>query len=172
MTDARLGDGLWDALARLPRGSGVVFRDYALAAAPRAARFARLCEIARRRGLLVVRAGPPAGRGEDGVHGRARPRRAGLRTYSVHDRREAIAAQRAGADLVFVSPVFATRSHADARPLGRVRLGLLIRGLALPVVALGGMTAARARGLRDLRIHGWAAIDAWAEPQKRNAVPK
>ncbi|MEJ8630952.1 hypothetical protein P0F65_16040 [Sphingomonas sp. I4] len=29
MTDERLGDGLWRALARLPPGSGVVFRHHA-----------------------------------------------------------------------------------------------------------------------------------------------
>ncbi len=29
MTDERLGEGLWAALAALPHGSGVIFRDYA-----------------------------------------------------------------------------------------------------------------------------------------------
>ncbi|MEI9852948.1 MAG: hypothetical protein WDN24_21210 [Sphingomonas sp.] len=39
---------------------------------------------------------------------------------------------------MFVSPVFATRSHPGARTLGRMRLRLLIAGLRVPVIALGG----------------------------------
>jgi thiamine-phosphate pyrophosphorylase len=164
MTDERMGDSLWDALAILPRGSGVVFRHYRLEPAARRALFAKVAKVARRRGLVVVRAGPERlGRGEAGVHGRRGP---GLRTWPAHSRREAIAGIRAGAALLFVSPVFATRSHPGAKALGRVRLGLLIRGLSVPVVALGGMNARRAAGLQPLGIYGWAAIDAWAaDPQ-------
>ena len=65
--------------------------------------------------------------------------------------------------MLFVSPVFATRSHPGARALGRARLGLMIRNLPVPVIALGGMDARRAAGLQPLGIYGWAAIDAWAD---------
>lgn len=164
MTDERMGDSLWDALERLPRGSGVVFRHYGLSPAERRALFARVAKVSRRRGQVVIRAGAERlGRCEAGVHGR---NGRGLRTYPAHSRREAIRAIRAGADVLFVSPVFTTRSHPDARTLGRVRLGLLIRELRVPVIALGGMDARRARGLRGLGIHGWAAIDAWAAPSR------
>lgn len=160
MTDERLGDGLWRALERLPRGSGVVFRHYGLPLQERRALFVRVDKVARRRGLLLVRAGMQRLGREDGVHAQ---RGLGLRTWPAHSRREAVAAERAGADLVFVSPVFATRSHTGARGLGRVRLGLMIRGLGVPVIALGGMNANRAAGLQPLGIYGWAAIDAWTE---------
>lgn len=160
MTDERMGDGVWRALARLPRGSGVVFRHYRLPTGERRALFARVARIAKARRLLLVRAGPgPLGRGEDGTHGR-RPAR-GLHTAPAHNRREAIAAIRAGADALFVSPVFPTRSHPGAASLGRVRLGLTIAGLGVPVIALGGMNRQRAASLRSLGVHGWAAIDAW-----------
>jgi len=161
MTDERMGDGLWTALERLPRGSGVVFRHYGVSAAERWKLFAKVAQIARRRGLVLIRAGEPAGRGEAGVHGLARAIRPGLRTAPAHSRREAIAAIRGGADALFVSPVFPTRSHPGAQALGRVRLGLLIRGLGVPVIALGGMDARRANGLRALGVQSWAAIDAW-----------
>jgi thiamine-phosphate pyrophosphorylase len=160
MTDERMGDGLWRALERLPRGSGVVFRHYGLGAAERRALFVRVAKVARRRGLLLVRGGVQRLGGEDGVHAQ---RGLGLRTWPAHSRREAIAAVRAGADLLFVSPVFATRSHAGAGGMGRVRLGLMIRGLRVPVIALGGMNANRAAGLQPLGLYGWAAIDAWTE---------
>lgn len=161
MTDERMGDALWSALARLPRGSGIVFRHYSLSAADRRALFAKITKVAHRRGLLLVRAGGQRlGRREAGVHG---GRRAGAMflTFPAHSRTEAIAAVRKGADLLFVSPVFATRSHPGARPLGRVRLGLMIRGLDVPVIALGGMDARRAASLKGLGVYGWAGIDAW-----------
>ena len=159
MTDERMGESLWRALARLPRGSGVVFRHYALPIRERRALFARIARIARERRLLLIRAGDDwLGRGAMGAHNlRAR----GIRTAAAHSRREAIAAIRGGADLLFVSPVFATRSHPGTKALGRVRLGLLIRGLQVPVIALGGMNARRARSLSQFGTHGWAAIDAW-----------
>jgi thiamine-phosphate pyrophosphorylase len=158
MTDERMGDGLWDALERLPRGSGVVFRHYSVAPAERRALFARTVRIAKRRGLVLVRAGASPGPGAAGVHGQRGP---GLNTRAAHSRREALAAIRAGADTLFVSPVFVTRSHPGAKSLGRVRFGLLVQGLGVPVIALGGMDAKRARGLRALGVHGWAGIDAW-----------
>lgn len=74
---------------------------------------------------------------------------------------ELIAAERAGADLILLSPVFATRSHPGAPVLGPVRFGLLARQARTPIVALGGMTAKRARALPDA--YGWAAIDAWCQ---------
>lgn len=160
MTDERMEDQLWPALERLPCGSGIVFRHYATPTAERRRLFARVAKIARQRRLVLVRVGRQAMRGEDGTHNQARRSR-GLRTYSVHDLPEAIAARRAGADLVFVSPVFPTRSHPAARTLGVVRLGLLVRAISMPTVALGGMKARAFRRLRGLGLWGWAGIDAW-----------
>lgn len=152
MTDERMGDDLWTALARLPRGGGVVFRHYGVA--DRQVLLARVAKVARRRRLLLVVAGSPhAGHAHN-----ARHRSRGLNTASAHSRREAIQAVRGGADALFVSPVFATRSHPGARALGRVRFGLLVQGLGVPVIALGGMDESRLRGLPA---HGYAAIDAW-----------
>lgn len=159
MTDPRLGERLWDALDRLPRGSGVIFRHYELPLPERRALFARIATVARRRGLVLLCAGAAPMRGEQGTHGR---RGRGLTTWPVHSRREAVAAIRAGADALLVSPVFPTRSHPGAPVLGPARFGLLIRGLDVPIIALGGMNPRSGRRLRAMGIHGWAAIDAWA----------
>jgi thiamine-phosphate pyrophosphorylase len=158
MTDERMGDALWPALDRLPRGSGVVFRHYSLGRTERVALFRKVLKVARRRHLLVLRAGPYPLPGEDGTHG---TRGRGLVGWAVHDRGEAVAAMRAGADLVFLSPIFATASHPGAQTLGRVRAGLVLRALKMPAIALGGMGAGRAKSLKALGFHGWAAIDAW-----------
>jgi thiamine-phosphate pyrophosphorylase len=169
MTDERMGEGLWSALARLPKGGGVIFRHYAMPLVERRALFARVRRIARKRGLTLIVA-DPALAGADGIHGRLARRGNGLLTRPVHSRMEAIAASRAGADLIFVSPVFPTRSHPGARPLGPVGLGLMLRGIDVPVIALGGMDTHRFKRLTPLGLYGWAAIDAWTD-QKRKAVP-
>jgi thiamine-phosphate pyrophosphorylase len=48
----------------------------------------------------------------------------------------------------------------------------MIRGVNIPVIALGGMDKRRAKALRSMKIHGWGAISALAaNNQKRKAVP-
>jgi len=156
MTDERMGDALWQAVARLPRGSGIVFRHYATPAAERRRLFARLLRIARRRGLVLVRAGETRLPGEMGTHGR---RGRGITTWPAHSRREAVRGVRHGADALFVSPVFATRSHPGAPALGARRAAAIVRGLPTRAIALGGMDARRYARLTGF--DGWAAIDAW-----------
>ena len=60
ISDARNDAALAKALARLPRGSGFIFRHYHLAAAPRAARFAALARLCRRFGHVAVWSGSAA----------------------------------------------------------------------------------------------------------------
>jgi len=138
-TDERQGDALFTAAARLPRGAGIVLRHHDLPPAERRALAERLARIALRRGLVLVDERAVA---------------------KAHDRAELIAARRRGAVMVFVAPVFATRTHPGARPLGPVRFGLLVRGCRVPVAALGGMTAKRFRRLGPLGATAWGAIDA------------
>lgn len=159
MTDERQGDDLWSALERVPRGSGVVFRHHATPPAARRRLFARVRAVARRRRLVLVRAGSQRLRGEGGVHGR---RGHALVTWPAHRRTEAIAGRRNGAALLFVSPLFATRSHPGAVALGPVRAAMIGRGLGVVVIALGGMDERRFRRVRQLGFDGYAAIDAWS----------
>ncbi len=148
MTDERMGANLLPALRALPRGSGVVFRHYGVDAAERKQLGKVIRRIASARRLMLVEGGR--------THGRHR----GAITAPVHSLPERLRAERNGAKLLFVSPLFATASHPGARVLGRVRFGLLIRGTHLPVIALGGMNARKARSLSGFGIHGWAGIDA------------
>jgi thiamine-phosphate pyrophosphorylase len=162
MTDERMGEALWDALARMPRGSGVIFRHHATRG--RRALFERVRTVARARRLTLLLAGSPrqaiAWRA-DGAHGRsphvqtARPL---LRTAPAHNARELA---RVRAHAVLLSPVFATRSHPGAKKLGPVRFARLSRLSEAPVIALGGMDARRFRHLAGLGAYGWAGIDAF-----------
>lgn len=162
MTDERVAaNALLAAAARLPRGrAGLIFRHYATPPKERRALFNRLAAIARRRRLVLMLAGSAqqaAAWRADGWHGRdyrhaARPM---LHSAPAHDRREIIAA--APADLILLSPLFPTRSHPGASPLGRVRFAALARMARAPVIALGGVR--RNHRLHGLGAYGWAAID-------------
>ena len=98
--------------------------------------------------------------GANGIYGAPRslyPRRAGLiHLATAHGVGELALAARLGADAALLSPVFPTRSHPGALVLGPVRFRLLTRQAGLPVIALGGMSAHKARTLGWSR---WAAID-------------
>ena len=181
MTDERMGDGVLAAINRLPRGrAGVIFRHYRTPLAERRALFEAVRRITQRRRLMLLLADPP-GRARraraDGWHGRGRD--PGLiHSMAVHNKHELTAAIRARANLIFVSPVFPTRSHPGTAALGVIQFGLLARDAPMPVIALGGMTAARWRRLRSMGAYGYAAIDAWtgqqpycASGQKLNDVP-
>jgi len=176
----RLPDPL-AAAARLPRGAGIVLRRYPPAEAARLA--LALAALARRHGLTLLvsaeaRLALALGAGlhlpEAGLRRpplpyllarRALPpsRRPPL-SAATHGRASLARAAALGADLAFLSPVFATASHPGAPALGPVRFGLLLRGHRRParIVALGGIEAASARRLAGLPIAGLAAIGALA----------
>lgn len=169
MTDERQGDRLLHAVARLPRGAGVVFRHYGLERGARRRLFETVRKIARRRRIVLLLADDAAtarswrADGSHGLQGGKRSPGGLLRSASAHDPKELRAAERAGADFVFVSPVFPTRSHPGAGTLGPVRFGLLARHGRVPVIALGGMNARKMRRIAGMNVHGWAAIDAWSD---------
>ncbi len=78
-------------------------------------------------------------------------------TGSAHNARELRRARRAGVDLVFLSPLFATASHPGGAALGAVRWAALAgpQGAA----ALGGIGGATLRAL-PTTCHGAGAINA------------
>src|SRR3982751_4565445 len=130
MTDERQGEGLFDAIDRLPDGAGIVFRHYSLAEVARRDLFDRVRMAAPGPVLLAGPAEQALAWGADGSHGRGPGR--GLRSAPVHDQAQIRAAERDGAGLVFLSPVFATSSHPGARTLGLARFAWLARRTPLP----------------------------------------
>lgn len=166
MTDERVSEeALLAAVARLPKGrGGVVFRHYRTGPAARRALFDRVVRIARRRRLMLMLGGTvrqAAAWGADGWHGRdaRRVARPLLHSAPAHDARELASAGRMRVDQIFLSPVYATRSHPSAAALGRVRFAALARDANVPVIALGGVRSAHRRSLRGIGAYGWAAID-------------
>jgi thiamine-phosphate pyrophosphorylase len=166
VSDARNDAVLERVLVQLPRGSGLIFRHYHLAPSERRTRFAQLLRLARRRSLTLVWSGTPnEARGVRAGGAYGPPLRLGRgpglqRLATVHSLRELAFAHRARADAVLISPVFPTDSHPGAPVLGPIRFRLLADWARVPVIALGGMSAKRARGLGGVR---WAAVASFAQ---------
>ncbi|WP_340588453.1 thiamine phosphate synthase [Erythrobacter alti] len=165
LSDERNDAGLEAALARLPTGSGFVYRHYHLGRVERRGRFDKLKAIAHEHGHRVILARGDSAQLEDwgadglytGTAEIAGPRPEGyLWLTSAHNGDELRAANEAGADAVFLSPVFPTRSHSGATTLGVFGFSVLAQQSLIPVIALGGMTAERAQELGWPR---WGAID-------------
>lgn len=159
-------------IACLPRGSGVILRDYKVK--KRAALAAKLAYLCRRRHLCFLVGGDAALARKvraDGLHLRERqlkrPARrhnpAWIITAAAHSPRAIRRARASGADAALVSPVFATGSHPKKKPLGARRLAQWTRQSPLPLYALGGVTLRNARALNDIGIIGVAAISGFAQ---------
>lgn len=166
----RLPDPL-AAAAALPPGSGVVLRTFgrpdveALAPA--------LAALARRRGLVLLVGEDARLAARIGAHGVHLPQRklpdlARLRarhprwrlSVAAHGMAALHRAERAGADAAFLSSAFASASPSAGAPVGPTRMASMARHVALPVYALGGVTAMTARRLVDVGVAGIAAVEA------------
>jgi thiamine-phosphate pyrophosphorylase len=80
---------------------------------------------------------------------------------SVHSRDEAIAAAEAGADWVVFGPVYDTPSKRRyGAPQGVEALKGVTAALAVPVIAIGGITPERVAEVRGAGAHGVAVIAA------------
>ncbi|MBF0268069.1 MAG: thiamine phosphate synthase [Alphaproteobacteria bacterium] len=174
MTDRRLADPL-SAVAKLPRGSWVILRFEDAASPPSYAVALRgLCRLRRLRFLVAGNHRLAAKLKADGLHmserqaqsaclsaslswlANKKPRR--LLSVAAHSSLGLARAACIKADAAILSPVFATSSHPDARPLGLIKFRNLSRAAKLRVIALGGVTMQSARQLRSARIVGLAGV--------------
>lgn len=165
MTDERVTkERLLRAAKRLTRGSGIILRHYSLHEGERRALFERLRHIADRRGITLFLAGDERTAiawNADGSHGAGKRRQRQLpRSAPVHDWRELQAAKRQGADLIFLSPLFTTRSHPGSTALGGARFAAIARLAGVPVMALGGVTKRHRTLIHALGATGYGAIDS------------
>ena len=78
---------------------------------------------------------------------------------SVHSEAEAEAAVTEGADYLLVGSVYPSASH-PGRPATGIELVRRVAGLGKPVIAIGGIDAARAVEVRAAGAYGVAAVSA------------
>lgn len=87
--------------------------------------------------------------------------RQGLIGRSVHSLEGARRAQDEGADFVIFGPVWESASHRDVKPVGVDALARVAAAVRIPVLAIGGVTAARAAECLAAGAAGFAAIRAF-----------
>ncbi len=163
ITDERMGEQLWDAIGRLDARDGIVLRHYRLDGAARRELADALAKVCRQRGIMLAVAGDSSLATDvraDLVHNSSAPTGTPF-SRSVHSVDEAEAARRAGAALVFVSPVNSTRSHPGQEPLSRAQAIRIARVAQVPAIALGGMDPRKFKLRFADDFYGWAGIDAW-----------
>lgn len=78
--------------------------------------------------------------------------------YSAHGAHEAASAAEAGADFVVVGTIWATASHPEREGAGLDRVSSTVAAAPVPVIAIGGVTPARAREAVAAGAWGVAAI--------------
>lgn len=89
---------------------------------------------------------------------------------SVHSLDEAAAALGEGAHYLIAGSIYATASHPGRAPIGVGALREIV-GLGLPVIAVGGVDAARAGEVHEAGAWGVAAISAlWGAPDPAGAA--
>jgi len=77
---------------------------------------------------------------------------------SCHNEYEIKQAERLGADFITLSPVLATASHPEAKPMGWERFTYLVKQTNIPVYALGGMIEEHQQQAANVGAQGIAGI--------------
>jgi thiamine-phosphate pyrophosphorylase len=142
VVDERSKEVLWRTARKLPRGSGLLVLFHSLPKGRRARLTIKLRRLGLGHGLTIA----------DEAAGDA------VRVHNVAELRRALLQR---STLIFLSPIYPTRSHPERKPLHRMKAAAMTRASSVPVLALGGMSERRFRSLERLGFHGWAGIDAW-----------
>jgi thiamine-phosphate pyrophosphorylase len=161
LTDERLGLDLDAAMIRAARaGAGILVRHHASSPEQRRSLAERVLALGA---TLAVARDVELARslGAVFVHNPESPCADLPVSLSVHDEAEARQAAERGAALVFVSPVYPTRSHPGALALGEEQALALARQSDCHTIALGGVDRSRGPRLLQHGFDGWAGIDCW-----------
>lgn len=165
--------------AKLPAGSAIVFRHYY--SDNRAELASILSKICKKRNIILIIAQDPdlASRvGAAGCHipqhlisniPRLKARFPHLFfTAACHTPLSLQTAVQNGTDAVFLSPIFATKSHVEVKNIGSIRAALMKRGLSCPVFALGGVTQQNFKQLTSMGFSGYGAISSLEDQVFKN----
>ncbi len=169
------GERLVEAVAAAVEGgvNAVQLREKDLSASDLARLAAQLHEAIGRRALLIVNGNADVACGvpADGLHlpadaPFARPDGVTLVGRSVHSVEAAVRAEQEGADYVIAGPIYETPSHRDVAAAGVRLVSAVVAAVSVPVIAIGGITAARVPDVLSAGAGGVAVISAilGAEP--------
>ena len=168
MTDRKKLTNPTSVALSLPKGAGVVLRDYDMP--DRFVLAQKLSKICKERGLIFL-----VGKDLDlafkvsanGVHfpeyflNNLKPSVVSpnwLFTFASHGISSLKKGVILGADAAFLSPAFPTSTHPDRPHLGPLGLARLANSVDIPIIALGGITSDIACNLRGTGIEGISGI--------------
>lgn len=142
----------------------------------------RLRAVTRGRALLVIndRLDVALAAGADGVHlpENGLPEAVARRVLgrhavigrSVHSKEAAVEAEQAGADYVQLGAIYATQSKPDLKPSGPKLVREVSATVAVPVLAVGGVTPENAAEVIDAGASGASVISAILDAEDRQAA--
>jgi len=91
---------------------------------------------------------------------------------STHNLDQATRAEAAGADYIFLGPVFPTASHPDAAGLGIEHLREAVLRTSIPIIAIGGVGRRNATEIARTEAMGAAAIRAYSTAEDPAAIAR
>jgi len=169
-TDAARGANPLHIAERLPANTGIIFRHYT--APDRASLAGLLAHICRRRQIPLFVASDAALAVKIGATGCHLPQALIPRASSIrrtfpqldisaacHSAQAAHKAQQFSVDMIFLSPIYPTRSHPGAKTLTPMQAARIATTARLPVFALGGITYSRLNQIKSQGFSGFGAID-------------
>jgi thiamine monophosphate synthase len=179
-TDRKKIFDFFSAIKNLPKNSTIIIREYDLKGHEREA-FAKkiiaLAKIKKAKILIGKDFNLAKKLKADGVHfsdfdrlpwqffkRKSFPKKF-IFSLACHSFGSLLKAQKLKTDLIFISPIFASTSHADVKPLGLKNLAKITfktknsNYLASRIRALGGVNSTNLKRLRKLGIQGFGAID-------------
>lgn len=171
-------------ISSLPKNSAIIIREYDLDKKAREIFAQKIVTLARVRGLKIL-----VGKDlelarkikADGVHfsdfdklplqffkKKSFPKKF-IFSAACHSFKSILRVEKLRADLIFISPIFPTTSHSDAKILGLRNLAKIAvktkkPSYALsPIFALGGVNLENIKSIRKLGISGFGAIELFTK---------
>jgi len=144
---------------------GIVFRYYNIKNRYKLAK--KILRICRKKKFSLLIGGDPKLAkllGANGVHyprwiKKARPLTNSITSCSFHGYKDILRSRELNANLAFLSPIFASTSHAKTIPLGILRASFIINSLNIDCAALGGINTKNIRRFIGTNFSAIGAID-------------
>lgn len=158
------------AIKNLPKNSAVIFREYDLSHAKREEMAKEIVEICRQTYHRILIGKDPElawALGADGAHfsdydefpAKIERQKNFMITLACHNFSSVLKSQNLSIDAIFLSPIFATKSHAGKPALGLEVLKKALATSKIPVFALGGVNKKNLESLQSLGVKGFGGID-------------
>ncbi len=165
---------LSSVIKNLPKNSAIIFREYDLEAPEREKLATEIMQICRKYGhkILIGKNLELARKlRADGVHfsdhdqlplqilNRKNLPQKFILSVACHNFLSVLKLRKLKIDAIFISPIFLTKSHPNAQPLGLQRLSRIILKTKSSIYALGGVNSQNINSLQRLGASGFGGIE-------------